>query len=435
MNPKPAYFTDLQNLLRQRLRSHFALSAEDDAVNVIQFNATYMFEGAELPFNEYFTLLLALAPHLQPALLDNTIQEFIPQGGEFLEFGGVKSGNHRGTLPTGETALFLLAENDLNKRIEVQQVFSEGHFFYRQKILWLEEIKEGEPRMSGRIILSQEWLDYILFGTAFRPQFGTNFPAKLLETKMDWDDAVLSPNIREQLEVVSSWLAHNNELMRDVNLGRKLKPGYRVLFFGPPGTGKTLTASLIGKQFNKAVYRIDLSQIVSKYIGETEKNLEKIFSKAVNNDWVLFFDEADALFGKRTGVQSSNDRYANQEVSYLLQRVEDFPGLMILASNLKNNIDPAFVRRFQQIIHFPLPDASERYQIWNKMSPSDIALATDIDLKLLAQKYEMTGAAIVNVMQYAALQALKKPDKVISQQDLITGIHREFQKEEKTMGR
>src|ERR1044071_9620636 len=122
-----------------------------------------------------------------------------------------------------------------------------------------------------------------------------------------------------------------------------LKRGYKALFYGPSGTGKTLTATLLGKQFDRDVYRVDLSQVVSKYIGETEKNLEKIFTRAENRNWILFFDEADALFGKRSNVQSAHDKYANQEVSYLLQRVEDYNGLLILASNFKNNIDEAFL--------------------------------------------------------------------------------------------
>src|SRR5204863_2251929 len=141
---------------------------------------------------------------------------------------------------------------------------------------------------------------------------------------------------------------------------------------GPPGTGKTLTAGLLGKEFNKDVYRVDLSQIVSKYIGETEKNLSKIFDRAEHKDWILFFDEADALFGKRTNVQSSHDKYANQEVSYLLQRVEDYAGLLILSSNFKNNLDDAFIRRFHEVVHFPLPDARQRLILWEKSLPSSL---------------------------------------------------------------
>jgi SpoVK/Ycf46/Vps4 family AAA+-type ATPase len=128
----------------------------------------------------------------------------------------------------------------------------------------------------------------------------------------------------------------------------------RILFIGAPGTGKKTLASFIGQQSGKEVYRIDLSMVVSKYIGETEKNLSKVFDAAEHKNWILFFDEADALFGKRTDVRDAHDKYANQEVAYLLQRIENYNGLVILASNMKNNIDDAFTRRFQMIINFPL---------------------------------------------------------------------------------
>jgi SpoVK/Ycf46/Vps4 family AAA+-type ATPase len=250
---------------------------------------------------------------------------------------------------------------------------------------------------------------------------------------MIWDDAVLSPQTLKQIEVITTWLQHNEALMKDDNLSRKLKPGYRVLFYGPSGTGKTLTASLLGKQFQKDVYRIDLSQVVSKYIGETEKNLEKVFSKAENKNWILFFDEADALFGKRTSVSNAHDRYANQEVSYLLQRVEDFPGLIILASNFKANIDSSFIRRFNQIIFFPVPNESERLILWQKAMPSMLNLHPETNLPEIAKQYEITGAAIINVMQYAALQAIKRNDFLIHARDLVEGIQREFQKEDKSV--
>jgi len=196
--------------------------------------------------------------------------------------------------------------------------------FFKQGILWLEPVREGEPLMSGRIILSQEWVEKLLFNKEWVPRFGLDFPAKNITTHMLWEDVVLHPQTLQQVNDISSWLKHHDKLNEDENFKRKIKPGYRVLFYGPSGTGKTLTAALLGKQFNKDVYRIDLSQIVSKFIGETEKNLENVFKKAETKDWILFFDEADALFGKRTNVQSAHDKYANQEVSYLLQRVEDY---------------------------------------------------------------------------------------------------------------
>ncbi len=171
--------------------------------------------------------------------------------------------------------------------------------------------------MSGRIILSPEWVHFLLTGQAAKPKFSADFPARLTTTRMEKDDLVLHPFTEEQIEDIRRWLTYHPELASDANLSCKINVGYRVLFYGPSGTGKTLTATLLGKEFGKDVYRIDLSQIVSKYIGETEKNLGKIFDRAEHKDWILFFDEADALFGKRTNVQSSHDKFANQEVSFL----------------------------------------------------------------------------------------------------------------------
>lgn len=429
------HITNLKTLIHNRLSAYFSAGGKTESPQPVLSKADsppdLSIAGPEAEPAEYYILILALATHVQPGILDSAVQEFLPNGGEFPEFGGTKSGNHRGMVPTGETALFLLAGNDVEERLKIQEIFDEDHFYYKEGILWLEEVKEGEPKMSGRIILSSDWLSLYLTGKTPKPKFGTDFPAKWITTGMTWDDLVLHPQTRRQIDNIATWLAHGDELMQDTNLSPKLKPGYKVLFYGPSGTGKTLTASLIGKQFDKDVYRIDLSQVVSKYIGETEKNLEKVFMKAERRDCILFFDEADSLFGKRTGVQSSHDKYANQEVSYLLQRMEDFPGLLILASNFKSNIDTAFLRRFQQIIHFPAPDTDERYQLWQKALPQKMQLHPQTDLRQLAQKYEITGASIINVMQYVCLQAIMRKDYLLHPTDFTEGMRREFQKEEK----
>jgi SpoVK/Ycf46/Vps4 family AAA+-type ATPase len=250
---------------------------------------------------------------------------------------------------------------------------------------------------------------------------------------MTWDDAVLPPGTRQQIADIGAWLEHQHQVAADQNLARKVKPGYRVLFYGPPGTGKTLTAALLGKQHNKEVYRIDLSQIVSKYIGETEKNLEAVFRRAERKDWILFFDEADALFGKRTSVQSAHDKYANQEVSYLLQRVEDYGGLLILASNFKNNLDDAFIRRFHAIVHFPPPNAQERHLLWQKSMPASLPLDSSVDLHELASHYELTGAGILNAVHYAALHTFCAGGVVLTHAGLMEGVRKEFLKEEKAV--
>jgi SpoVK/Ycf46/Vps4 family AAA+-type ATPase len=287
--------------------------------------------------------------------------------------------------------------------------------------------------MSGRIIIAQEWVDKLLFNRESAPKFGLDFPAKRVTTNMYWEDAVLNPHTITQVSDIAIWLQHHQALHEDANLGRKVKPGYRVLFYGPSGTGKTLTASLLGKQFERDVYKVDLSQIVSKYIGETEKNLENVFRRAESKNWILFFDEADALFGKRTNVQSSHDKYANQEVSYLLQRVEDYAGLLILASNYRNNIDDAFIRRFHSVVHFPMPNASERLAIWKKSMPASLTLHESIKLDFLAKQYEMSGAAILNAVQFAMLQAYARNNGDLLHSDLIEGVRKEYLKEEKSI--
>ncbi|QNF34706.1 ATP-binding protein [Adhaeribacter swui] len=431
--------SDLRQIIIQRLESYFQ---QDAAAFDNWLSRTFADQFVKLPFArqlpqlktpaEYMVLLLALVPHLQPNFFESIMVEHLPGGGDFPEFGGVKGTNHRGILPTGETAQFIIGGTDLTQRLAVQALFEEEHFFYQNDIIWLETVREGEPTMSGRIILAPEWVNTLLKGTDVKPKFSPDFPAKLVQTKMDWNDLVLHPFTAEQIEDIKRWFRYHTVLEADVNLSRKIRQGYRVLFHGPPGTGKTLTAGLMGKEFNKDVYRVDLSQIVSKYIGETEKNLSKIFDRAEHKDWILFFDEADALFGKRTNVQSSHDKYANQEVSFLLQRVEDFGGLLILASNYKANMDEAFLRRFHSIVHFPMPNAQERLRLWQQSLPHSITTHNQLNLSQLADAHELSGASILNIVQFAALKALSRPDQTLYQDDLLLGIRRELRKEDKS---
>ena len=435
-----AAMNDLRQIIIQRIQSHFNQTSfvfddwieENFKGNL--FNQDILNHIPQLKtIDEWIVLMLAMVPHVQPSFFESIIAEHLPNGGDFPEFGGVKGTNHRGILPTGETAQFIIGGDRLERRLAVQSLFDEQHFFYQNDIIWLESVKEGEPFMSGRIILSPEWVNFLLTGTEIKPKFSPDFPAKLVITKMVWDDLVLHPFTTEQIEDLKRWFRFHHILDTDPNLSRKINIGYRVLFHGPPGTGKTLTAALMGKEFEKDVYRVDLSQIVSKYIGETEKNLGKIFDRAEHKDWILFFDEADALFGKRTNVQSSHDKYANQEVAFLLQRVEDFSGLLILASNYKSNMDEAFLRRFHSIVHFPMPNAQERLKLWKQSLPVSIKHHARLDLMQLAETYEISGASIINIVQYASLKALSREDKMLYQEDLLNGIKRELRKEEKSI--
>ncbi|MDB4582363.1 ATP-binding protein [Draconibacterium sp.] len=263
-------------------------------------------------------------------------------------------------------------------------------------------------------------------------ELNTDFTMQLVKTELDWDDLVLQEKTLSDINDIKIWLKHNQTFLDDWKMKKKIKPGYRVLFYGPPGTGKTLTASLLGKYTGKDVYKVDLSLVVSKYIGETEKNLANLFNKAENKDWILFFDEADALFGKRTQVKETRDKYANQEVSYLLQRIERYEGMTILSSNNKANIDPSITRRFNSIIKFKKPGVQERLRLWEKYIPPTVEVDKKILLKEIAKKYDITGANIVNVIHYAGLKAIEKNVKTLESENLIKGIQKEYLKEGKS---
>jgi len=381
--------------------------------------------------NELVILFLALIPHIVPDFFSKLIGEYLPNGGDFPEFGGVKGKNHRGILPTGETALYILAGRNTTQRAALIQIFSEEHVFARNEVLYLEDMPAGEPRMSGKLIMEHEFVELFTTGIVSKPKLSSDFPAQLLETDLEWTDLILNEKTSEQIAEIETWLKHNDVLLGDWGMKNRIKPGFRVLFTGPSGTGKTLTASLLGKYTNRDVYRIDLSLVISKYIGETEKNLSKLFDRAKNKNWLLFFDEADAIFGKRTSIRDAHDKYANQEVSYLLQRIESHAGLVILASNLKGNIDAAFTRRFNAIIEFDNPSVQERLILWRNNIPHNVKLDDQIVLKEIARRYDLNGANIVNVVHFACLKTIEKKSTTISYPDLLNGIQKEYAKEGK----
>ncbi len=420
-------------MLFENLKSFIISSLKADSDNTQEFNFRNTFSEIlkkETTHEEGLILSLALMPHVLPNFLESIIKEVYPEGGDLPELGGVKTENHRGLIPTGQTALYLLAKNDINYRLQIQQLLSPDHWFFKESIVSIEDVKEGEPIMSGKLMLSKEVVHLLCYGEVVTPKFGTNFPAKEVRTDMEWDDLIVNETVHNQINQIQLWIKHQKALLLEWGMKKHILPGFRTLFYGPPGTGKTLTAKLLGKEFNRPVYRIDLSQVVSKYIGETEQNLEKIFNQAENKEWILLFDEADALFGKRTSTKSSNDRYANQEVSYLLQRVERFNGLVILTSNFKNNIDDAFLRRFNSIIKFSKPTLEERIKLWTNSIPKNVSVETGL-INQIGEKYELTGAQIISAIMHASLLALEEKSTSLSAENLLLGIKAEFDKEER----
>ncbi|WP_316632403.1 ATP-binding protein [uncultured Flavobacterium sp.] len=387
----------------------------------------------DLNLYERLCLALILAPQIKPEVLDIFFSKNAMYDRGFTEFGGVINKNHSGFLPTGQTLSFLITAVNPELRVEILNILSTTNILIKEQVLTLEATESNVPVLNQVLAINERWLHYFITGTLPKLEHSVSFPAQQISTNMNWDDLVLEEHIMDQVMEINAWLNHGETLMTEWGLENKIKPGYRTLFYGPPGTGKTLTATLLGKSTNREVYRVDLSMIVSKYIGETEKNLSRIFDVAQHKDWILFFDEADALFGKRTNASSSNDRHANQQTGYLLQRIEDFPGVVILASNLRENMDEAFSRRFQSMIHFMMPTAEERIQLWEKAFSGKCKLDPEIDIETIAENYELAGGAIINVLRYCALTAIQKNDTIVRQQDLLEGIRREFKKENKTL--
>jgi AAA+ superfamily predicted ATPase len=398
-------------------RSHYAALVRD-------YNLTY---------DERLTILLAAMPHLRPNLLDVFFTKNAHFDRPFSEFGGAINKKHSGFIPTAQTLYFLLGKGAVENRFRIEVILNASHALVMNDFVRLEQTETSEPFLSRALLTSEEFVNYLFTGKLVGPETSEAFPAKRVTTHLLWDDLVVSNEVREEIALMKQWINSEHELMQCNVFRKHMKPGYRALFYGPPGTGKTLTACLVGKSTNMDVYRVDLSLIVSKYIGETEKNLARLFDLAEKKKWILFFDEADALFGKRTQTSSSNDRYANQEVSYLLQRIEYFPGVIILASNLKANMDEAFSRRFQSTVYFSMPDAPQRLILWRQFFTGHFQAAANLQLEQIAEKYELSGGSAINVFRYAVLRAASRQSNQIERDDMIRGLQKEYQKYGKTI--
>jgi SpoVK/Ycf46/Vps4 family AAA+-type ATPase len=253
--------------------------------------------------------------------------------------------------------------------------------------------------------------------------------AHKIPTKYRWDDIVLPQDRTEQLREICNHVKYRDRVYSEWGFDQKLAmgKGLCVLFAGPSGTGKTMSADIIAGELGLDLYKIDLSNVVSKYIGETEKNLSRIFDEAETSNAILFFDEADALFGKRSEVKDSHDRYANIETGYLLQRMEEHEGIVILASNFRKNMDDAFIRRLHFTVEFPFPSEEDRLRIWENVWPETAPRDPGLDLAFLARRFQITGGNIRNIALSAAFLAADDTG-VVGMQHLIRATQREYQK-------
>lgn len=245
----------------------------------------------------------------------------------------------------------------------------------------------------------------------------------------DWGDLILPEGVKQQLQMFEGFVRNRHKVYETWGMGRKMTSGrgIKALFYGTSGTGKTMAASVIASQLNLDLFKVDLSSIVSKWVGETEKNLDRVFTEAGRSHALILFDEADALFGKRGAVERGTDRYSNMEINYLLQRFEEFEGVVILTSNFPRGIDDAFSRRMHFVVEFPFPDKEMRLRLWKAKLPGELPLGSDVRLERLAEKFELSGANIQNVLMGAAFLAAEQ-HRAVEMFDFMRAIQWEYAK-------
>lgn len=371
---------------------------------------------ADLTAAEAVVLLAAIAPAVD--------ERFVTRYAALTDRPGV-------TALTGEVARTLAARS-FRGRLDATAMLSAHGRLRAHGLLSLDP--PGE--LAGTLRPDPALVAWVLGMPADAPVASAEFPARPLTTVHTLDDVVLPAAARTRIDDLADRIVHRAVVVDEWGFGEHHDnaSGLIALFHGPPGTGKTMTAAAVAASAGLPAYLVDLSALVSKYIGETEKSLAKVFDRATRERCLLVFDEADAVFGARTEVSDAHDRYANQEVSYLLSRIEEYAGIVILTTNLVGNIDAAFQRRIHVMVEFPEPGPDERERLWAAVAPSRLPLDHGVDLAALAQRYPLTGAQIRDATLDAAYLAAAA-DRVVTEHHLLTGVRRQYEKAGKTVPR
>jgi hypothetical protein len=289
---------------------------------------------------------------------------------------------------------------------------------------------EGLPALDGAELVS-----------ACRGQAGVRLTglARRIEPsgKLTLDDLVLPPASRKHVSELRDRVLYHRELLHRTGLDGRLSygDGLVALFTGPPGTGKTMTAELLAREAGVDLYKVDLASIVSRYVGDTEKNLRRLFDEAEHTNALVMIDEGESLLGRRGAITNGQDRWAGQEVAYLLQRLESYRGVVIFSTNLRQNIDDAFFRRIHCIIEYPFPDEASRFEIWRRLVPASFSAIADGELQQLARQFPLAGGSIRNVVIDAAYRAYATQAPGIELKHAVLAIAREYQKNARPLSR
>ena len=381
-----------------------------------------------LKTEECLAIGLALIPELKPETLHILVEAQKNTDLNSKDFGGVNGSQYAGVLPTGQTLAFLLHKNISFGSIKAHQVLHPENRLTKLGVVTLKTPEKNDPFLSGVLQISEEYLHILTKDAPYVPKLSTSFPAELITTEMTWSDLVLPDKTLFQLEEIISWFKGKQNLLNNSEVKKLLRPGYRAIFHGPSGTGKTLSAQLLAKRMNLPLLKVHTPMLVSKWVGETEKNLNRLFDQASGRDWILLFDEGENLFGQRGG-NSTQDQHSNQQIGFLLQKIEQHDGLIIISSNRYASMDPAFRRRFESIVRFKEPTYEERLKLWQNIFGKVEIDDREVKFEELAEHYpDMTGGYLINVLRSAWTWAYQSDRDWIKLVDILRGIQKETQK-------
>ena len=373
-------------------------------------------------------LNLALAELFDPSVLAPFALLFkMPE--KKMRFGGLIKDHTAGFYPTVRTAIFLLADQDPEMRHYYYCHYNSRHPLFTSNLLLTSDVKECQGFLDRELLFNEQFLPTILQGNLPSLDGDSGFPARRGKRTHTMKDVILDETTITELEKLRRF-ARNMKKLWQLPDSSRYRQNFIAIFSGDPGTGKSHTAEAIGNELNLPVYKVNFAQLVSKYIGETEKNLERVFDRFSGQPSILFFDEAEAIFSKRTEVKDSHDKHSNNEQSFLLQKIEEYNGIVILATNvqqLSQYFDKAFQRRIRQIVTFNFPEYAERVRLWENALAAPFRFEDGL-VERLAKNYQFSGGGIYNIVSEAVIEALDRSTETISFETVEQAMKDEFKK-------
>lgn len=420
-------------LLNARLEANYQHTAFDETLLntafISDFPQSPLFQFKEyyrLADEEFILLLILLTAHTDPDFIDRQLSIFFTSGSiNVPELGGTR-GENQGLVPTIQTCYFIITGNDIENNARIKALFQPQHFFTHHFIVQVDEPEHGKHYSSSGISMTDVYVELFTTGTITIPPFNSSFPVERITTRFEWGDLVLNNDCIAQLSEIRNWLQHRHLLLEAEKPGASTKPGFSTLFYGPPGTGKSMAATLMAKQFNCDLFRVEINMILSAENKEAEKMLRKIFYLAETKGWILFFDKQATASAAKIATLSYGDEGYKPLMSYLWKAIDHFSGITVFETTDPGKLNEDFLGQFNLRIKFAVPEAEEREQLWKINIPLDYAPDSTVDLGEISKRYLLTGSQISQAVNKIILLAAARHDKTITQADMLTVLEKLF---------